>query len=150
MPGQPHHLDANVILRFLLDDVPSQSKEVLRLFRAAEAGDVRLFLSHVCLAEVAWVLGWHYELEPARIAVALKGLLLHGGVEAEDDSVLFDALERYAAAKVSFIDAYNAASAAATGSALITFDKGYRKFADVTARTPAQLLEKHCPRRRSG
>jgi len=56
-----HHLDANVILRFLLADDRSQSPKAKALFELAQAGKLTLFVSHVTLAEVSWVLLSYYD-----------------------------------------------------------------------------------------
>jgi predicted nucleic acid-binding protein len=69
-----HHLDANVILRFLLADDPGQSPKARTLFELAQAGRLTLFISHVTLAEVSWVLLSYYGFERSKRAQALREL----------------------------------------------------------------------------
>jgi predicted nucleic acid-binding protein len=54
------------------------------------------------------------------------------GVELDDLAVHLDALARYAGSKVHFVDCLLAATAAARGLSVTTFDADFRKFADVT------------------
>jgi predicted nucleic acid-binding protein len=79
--SERHHLDANVILRFLLADDPKQSPQARALFELAHAGKLTLCVSHVCLAEVTWVLHSFYKFDRSRLAQTLRELVLHDGVE---------------------------------------------------------------------
>lgn|SRR5690554_883250 len=122
-------LDANVILRFLLADHPKHSPRARDLFEKAEnEADGRLHLSHVCLAEVAWVLKSFYELDRTEISTKLKALLLHSGVACDDLDILLTALDNFGNINVDFIDCYNAAYTEAKQASLATFDKDYRRF----------------------
>ena len=49
-------LDTNVVVRFLTGDHPTHSPRSRKLFARAAAGEIRLVLSDVALAETAWVL----------------------------------------------------------------------------------------------
>ncbi len=61
-------IDANVILRYLLEDVPQQFAASRRLIESGEA----LGLASVALAEVAWTLsGPYYGVERKRVAALL-------------------------------------------------------------------------------
>ena len=129
-------LDANVILRFLLADHKTHSAKALQLFEEAESGDsMKLFISDVCLAEVAWVLSSFYKLDREVIAAHLKGLLLHSGVDAENPTVLIEACEAFGVLKLDFIDCYNAMLAQYGDGELATFDKDYRKFPNLKLMT---------------
>jgi len=135
-----HQLDANVILRFLLADDPAQSPKARALFELAQTSQVMLAISHVTLAEVCWVLVSYYDFERSKVARTLRELVLHEGVEVEDGDVILDAFDRFAKVKVDFIDCYMAALAKAHGSVVITDDRDFRKFADVTARRPEEIV----------
>ncbi len=113
--SEPHHLDAHVILRFLLADDPRQSPKARALFDLAQTGKVTLRISHVCLAEVTWVLLSFYAFERTKLATTLRALVLHDGVEAEDEAVLLDAFDRFGRINVDFIDCYTAALAKHAG-----------------------------------
>jgi len=89
------HIDANVMLRFLLADHKQHSPKARRLFRRPERGEVELFLSHVCIAETAWVLTSFYQLDRAKVAAKLKAIALHAGVSCEAPEVLLTAFDSF-------------------------------------------------------
>lgn len=136
-----HHLDTNVILRFLLADDPSQSPKAKALFELAQAGKLSLFVSHVTFAEVSWVLLSYYDFERGKLAQTLRELVLHEGIEVDDADVLLDAFDRFGKVNVDFIDCYAAALAKARGAVVVTEDRDFRKFADVTARRPEEVAK---------
>jgi predicted nucleic-acid-binding protein len=136
-----HHLDANVILRLLLADDAAQSPKAKALFALAQAGKLTLFVSHVTLAEVSWVLLSYYDFERGKLAQTLRGLVLHEGVEADESDVMLDAFDRFGKVNVDFIDCYTAALAKARSAVVVTEDRDFRKFADVTARRPDEVVK---------
>jgi predicted nucleic-acid-binding protein len=136
-----HHLDANVILRLLLADDAAQSPKAKALFALAQAGKLTLFVSHVTLAEVSWVLLSYYDFERGKLAQTLRELVLHEGVEADESDVMLDAFDRFGKVNVDFIDCYTAALAKARSAVVVTEDRDFRKFADVTARRPDEVVK---------
>jgi len=143
--SEPHHLDTNVILRFLLADDPKQSPKARALFKLAQAGKVTLCVSHVCLAEVTWVLLSFYAFERSKLATTLRELVLHDGVEVENEAVVLDAFDRFGRVNVDFIDCYAAALARHAGCPVVTEDRDFRKFTDVVSRRPAEVLQRFAP-----
>lgn len=133
-------LDANVVLRFLLADVPNQSPKAKALFALAEEGGVRLRLSHVAVAELVWVLGSFFNFERAAVGTILRGLLLHKGVEIDEPAVILSALERFARVNADFPDCYAAALAASSATPITSYDRDFRKFTDVTCLKPEAIL----------
>lgn len=139
--SEGHHLDANVILRFLLADDPSQSPKAKALFELAQAGKLSLAVSHVTLAEVSWVLLSYYEFERTKLARTLRELVLHEGVEVDDSDVVLDAFDRFGKVNVDFIDCYMAALAKGRSAVVVTEDRDFRKFPDVVARAPGEIVK---------
>lgn len=134
-------LDTNVALRFLLADDPNQSPKAKALFDLADAGKIRLRLSHVAVAELVWVLKSFFDFERAKIATTVRGLLLHNGIEVEGLSVLLVSLESFSRINADFPDCYAAAIAANSASAVTSYDRDFRKFAGVTCLTPDEILK---------
>ena len=122
------HVDANVILRFLRNDDPKQSPQAAELFRRAQAGAPALLVSAVTLMEVFYVLTASYKLTRPDAAGMLVALLNSGAVSCDDGDVTLDALQRITANKVSFGDAYLAATAEGAGEAVASFDKVLARF----------------------
>lgn len=126
------HLDANVVLRFLLADHPKLSKRARILFEKSEHGSpYKLYISHVCLAEIAWVLTSFYKLDRKIVSPKLMALILHAGVTVDDLDVIIATLDNFAELKVDYIDCYNAALANRRGAKLASFDKDFKKFDEI-------------------
>jgi len=138
-----HHLDTNVILRFLLADDPKQSPKARAPFALAQTGKVTLCISNVCLAEVTWVLVSFYAFERGKLATILRELVLHDGVEVENEAALLDALDRFG--RVDFVDRYAAALAKHAGCPVVTEDRDFKKFTDIVSRRPADVLRRFIP-----
>ncbi|TWT88877.1 tRNA(fMet)-specific endonuclease VapC [Pseudobythopirellula maris] len=124
-------LDTNVLLRFLLADHPRLTPKARRLFERAQAGECRLVLTDVALAEAVWVLESHYRVGRKAITETLGSLIGKPGVACPHQAVLTDALQRYGEKKCDFYDCYLAAMAADSGDAVASFDRDLRKFDDV-------------------
>jgi predicted nucleic acid-binding protein len=65
-------LDANVVLRLLLNDVPDQHAAAVALVESADAPFV---VSDVAVIEVVFALCRHYEFSRAAAAEAIEGLM---------------------------------------------------------------------------
>ena len=68
-------LDTNVLVRYLTQDEPRQSRRANALVAEAAAGGDRLFVSAVVLCELVWVLRGAYSLEKAAVVSALERIL---------------------------------------------------------------------------
>jgi predicted nucleic acid-binding protein len=124
-------LDTNVIVRFLTGDHPAHSPRSRKLFARAAAGDVTLVVTHLALAETAWVLQSFYSLDRDAIAAALKDLIESKGIEVENKATLLSALRNFTQTDVNFVDAYHAAVAAAESIAIASFDRDFDQFAGI-------------------
>jgi len=129
-------LDANVVIRFLRGDHPDHFQRSKALFEQAEKGSVRLILLESVFAEIVFVLSSVYDIPRQRISDALQPLLFHAGIECRDSKILFDALQRWCAKNVDFMDALLAAHALDAQIPVASFDKDFRKFPDVHQHLP--------------
>ena len=84
-------VDTNVLVRLITRDDPRQ----VAAAEAFVAGGA--WVSHVVLAETAWVLAAVYALETASIATAVEMLLNHQHLSLQDADVVAAALARYRA-----------------------------------------------------
>lgn len=124
------HLDANIILRFLRNDDPQQSKTSAELFQRAQKNELHLIVSAVTILEVFYVLAKTYSMPRPDVARILDTLLASGLVLCEDGGITQDALRRITDNKISFGDAYLVATAVHAGEELVSFDKGVAAFKD--------------------
>ena len=65
-------LDANILLRLLLNDIPEQHAAVVRLLQKAKG---QFAVADTAVIETVFVLGRHYEFSRAAIAEAIEGLM---------------------------------------------------------------------------
>jgi predicted nucleic-acid-binding protein len=84
-----HAVDTNVLVRLIVRD---EAKQV----RAAEEFTSNgAWVSHLALAETAWVLDAVYGRTPGQIALALDMLLNHKDLTVQDADVVTAALKRF-------------------------------------------------------
>ena len=131
-----YHLDANVVLRFLRNDDPVQSPAAKRFFAEARSGHARLLISAVTVAEIFYVLARVYKHARADAAAKLIPLIQSDALEVENRQRVIDALQRVAKGDVDFGDGYLAATAAARGDKVASFDRDLQAFSDVVTVVP--------------
>jgi uncharacterized protein len=124
-------LDANVLVRFLVQDNPKHGAAATALFEKAERRECRLHLEALVIAEAVYVLMGTYGRSRTEVANVLLAMIRNAGVETLDNEVVTDALQRFAAFNVDFSDAWMAARAAHLGHAVASFDRDFDKFKDV-------------------
>jgi predicted nucleic-acid-binding protein len=110
-------VDANVILRYLLNDLPGQSAT------AAKIIEENAFFPYEVIAEVVYVLEKTYCVNRAEIYTTLTRLVNLPSVEVNDLSVILIALELFTFKKIDFVDALLAGYSTQSGVEIATFDK---------------------------
>jgi len=128
-------VDTNLIVRYLVQDHAQHAKAAGKLFDACDRGDVVILVLPAVLAECVFVLESFYQHARADIASALGTLISSPGVEISMPAIRLDALDRYRKTKVHFVDCLIAATAAAGNVPVASFDRDFRKFADVRVET---------------
>ena len=88
-------LDTNVLVRFLVKDEPRQAAKATAYMYEACSRNESLWLSHIVLCELVWVLESAYNHPKAAILDVLERLLLtqQFAVERKDD--VWAAIEQY-------------------------------------------------------
>lgn len=119
--------DANVILRFLLDDHPELSPRAAAVFERAAGGELRLLIPAAILAECVYTLKSFYKVERAALAAGLLDVLALPGVEALEARVPDEALRVFGATNVDFADAYLHALSLNLSLPVVTFDRDLNK-----------------------
>jgi predicted nucleic-acid-binding protein len=129
-------LDANVLVRFLVQDDPRQSAAATALFKKAERREMVLHLEGLMVAEVVYVLLGRYGRTRAEVVNVLLAIIQNAGVETVDKDIVTDALRRFVTANVDFSDAWLAARAAQSGHPVASFDRVFDKFKDIRRFVP--------------
>ena len=119
----PHvWVDANVILRLLTGRPEQQAAASAALMARADAGELRLRICPLVVAEVVWVLTSAYGVPSSQVADVLVSFLASGGLIIEEGTLLVAALTLMAEQRVDFVDAYLAVKARHSRSPVATFD----------------------------
>ncbi|MGI6412134.1 MAG: PIN domain-containing protein [Syntrophomonadaceae bacterium] len=126
-------VDANVMLRYLLRDNEDLFSQAESLIKSAEAGEIRIRLASLTVAEMVWVMDSFYNLDRDRLVEILTTLITADGVVTDEKELMLKALVDYHANNVDFIDAYLANRADSLGDPVATFDNKHFK------RLPAKL-----------
>ena len=132
--SKPRLVDANLIVRYLVQDHEKHAKAAGKLFDACDRGDVVIVVLPAVLAECVFVLESFYEHPRGDIASALGRLISSPGVEI-DAAIHLDALDRYRKTKVHFVDCLIAATAVTEDMPVASFDQDLRKFTDIRVET---------------
>ena len=94
-------------------------------------------MSPVIVAEAFHTLTGFYAVARTLAAEKLSVLLQQHGVKLRDSAQVLSALDHLQKANVGFADAFLAAGAAAEKVAVVSFDRDFDKFKDVTRYEPA-------------
>jgi predicted nucleic-acid-binding protein len=112
--------DTNVLVRLLLDD----DEEQARAARAFQRAQAPLFVSHVVLAELSWVLTSGYGFSRDKLHTVLQMLLDTRGIAVQEPEVVLSALSHFSGSRADFSDCLILAIAQNAGSEpLGTFDR---------------------------
>lgn len=102
-------IDADLILRFLTDDVPAQADAVERLLDEAEAGRLELVTSVLVLAEVVQALEHTYRRPRPEVRDKMLAILNTPGIHVQNPDLVLQAVLWYGEGGGTFLDAYHAA-----------------------------------------
>lgn len=126
-------VDANVILRYLLEDVPHQADAAESMFEGIHSGETRVLCDPVTLAEVMHALTRGYKLEPSYIVKKVWSLVIAPGFLIPNKPLYLRALRLFATSVPHFGDACACAAAMEhTDGRLYSFDKKIPKVDGVT------------------
>lgn len=114
-PKRASLLDANVILRFLLGDDPTQSPRAHALMKRLQAGQEHAELEEVVMAETIRVLEKRAHVPRFEIVHTLSGLIAFPGIGYRGKRVGLQALTNYGATHCDIADCLLAARAKSHG-----------------------------------
>lgn len=120
-------LDTNVIVRFLLQDVPSQYREAEKIFKKAKEGKIKLQVPQIVIFEIQHTLEKFYNLGRSDVADNLKVVVSAEYLEIQDKEIFTEALQLFLDTKLSLTDCFLRCKANLIGAELFTFDKGLSK-----------------------
>jgi predicted nucleic-acid-binding protein len=116
--------DTNILARYLRDDDPVQSRRAAHFILRAARQNEPLFVNHVVLCELVWILSSVYEHSKEEIVNMIEAVLLTGQFQFEDKSSIELALEDYKKSKADFSDCLIGRCNRACGSeTTLSFDR---------------------------
>ncbi len=111
-------VDANVILRYLLDDHP-----VLSVKAAASIETSAVFIPSEVVCEVVFVLEKVYSVERHEIMDKLVRLLEFSNISTNNAEIIKEGLKFYSTRRIDFVDSLLCAYNKVNGDEIITFDE---------------------------
>jgi predicted nucleic-acid-binding protein len=121
-------LDTNVLVRFLTQDDPAQSRRASAVIAEAVAGGEPCSVDAIVLCELVWVLGDAYGFDKATIVDTLERLLDTAQLVVEQADVARRALADYAKGRGDFADYVIGWRNRGHGcSETVTFDRALRR-----------------------
>lgn len=131
-------IDTNVLLRYLLDDIPDQADAVETLLQKAARGELTLHANPLVLAEIVWTCESYYQLPKGDIREKVLMILNTPGLDIADRDLITQAIFSYVDESIDFVDAFNACWMKQEGiETIYTFDqKHYRRIQGIRAKTP--------------
>jgi len=117
-------LDTNVLVRFVVDDVPAQSSKAERVLADTARSRERLFVSIPALCELVWVLKKTYLQRKVSIVNVIQSLVNDDWFQVENEHEVAAALDSYRRGNVDFSDCLIGHLARKAGCReTVTFDK---------------------------
>lgn len=117
-------LDTNVIVRLLLQDIPSQYNQAKKLFTDAKSGKIKVIIPQIVIFEINFTLQKYYHVEKEEIINKLGSLVKTKYLQVESREVLTAALALYrTTVTASFVDCFLMSKSDIDGAELVTFDK---------------------------
>lgn len=97
--------DTNVLVRYLVQDDPSQSAQVNRWMDSIEHKKESIFINQIVFCELIWVLQGPYKIEKNTLIRTLEKILLAKQFEIESKDEIWQALSEFKSHAVDFADA---------------------------------------------
>ena len=117
-------LDTNVIVRYLAQDDPVQSRRAADLIEHRLTAEEPGFISIVAMVETVWVLERSYDLSALELAAVIERMLQIDSLLIESEQEVFAAMIAFKQGRGSFADALIAALGTKAGCEYtLTFDR---------------------------
>ena len=120
-------LDANIIVRFFEGDKAIHYEQSVAIIRDISTGKTKALLLDLIIAEIIYVTRRVYKREKSEIVDVLKEIILMPFLYVENQPLLFNALDVYAANNIDFADAMLCAKKQLEGYEVLSFDKKVQK-----------------------
>ena len=97
-------LDSNILVRYFTQDDPAQAKRANHLIERAVNAHEYLFINHIVLCEVCWVLAKAYGYPRAVVSQILEKILATKQFEIEEKQLAWQALADFQVSQADYAD----------------------------------------------
>jgi len=130
-------IDTNVILRFLLNDIPDQANKAKYFLEKIENGVEKAYLTELILSECIWVLEKFYKIPKKEIISKIKSLILFEGfITQTSKTLLLEALNLWDNINIDWTDAFLSAFSKEEHLPIVSFDTDFDKISEVKRKIP--------------
>ncbi len=119
-------IDANVILRYLLQDDDALFKKASALLERVKLGEEVVIIPESVFAECVYVLLKVYKIDRQIISEQLGGLFAYKGIANSDKKDLTDSILLFGQTQLSIVDCIACSKSINNGMSLFTFDDELR------------------------
>ena len=119
-------IDANVLLRYLLQDDDALFKKASALLERVKVGEETVVIPESVLAECVYVLMKVYKIDRQIISEKLGGLFAYKGIVNSDKKDLMDSILLFSQTQLSIVDCIVCSKSINSGMSLFTFDDDLR------------------------
>ena len=120
-------IDTNYLLRFLLRDIPAQSKIVRDYFIAAEKHEIQITVPLLVFVEIDFALRKLYSFKKEKVIKMMREIMDNISLSIEKKELLVGVLQFYSSKNISFVDAIFCYQARLENKELLTFDRKLQK-----------------------
>ncbi len=119
-------IDANFILRYLLQDDDALFKKASALLERVKMGEEAVVIPESVLAECVYVLLKVYKIDRQVISKQLGGLFAYKGIVNSGKKDLMDSILLFGQTKLGIVDCMACSKSVNNGMSLFTFDDDLR------------------------
>jgi predicted nucleic-acid-binding protein len=121
-------LDTNVLVRYLVQDDPAQSRRAATYIESAAATGEQILIGNIVLCETVWVLDSAYGYSKREIEGAIEKLLQSSTFQFEAKDMIHSAFDDYRSGRFDFADCLIGRIHALSGcEPTATFDAAIRR-----------------------
>lgn len=120
-------IDANIIIRFLLNDDSVLFQLAKSIFLKAQNGELKIYLDEVIIAEVVWTLSSYYKIEKVALVDRLEKLISQDWIINTKKKEILKTFHMFRSRNLSYIDCWIATVCTSLSIKLETFDAKLRK-----------------------
>ena len=130
-PKKVYLIDANAILRYLLDDHKAHSPKAGAFMVKIFEGTKKAEIPDVVIVECIYVMEKYYQIHKIEISTKLSGILNFSGIVNLDRSEILEALLKYNSTNIDIVDCILAAHSSPE-KVVVSFDKDMKKLKAVS------------------